>query len=91
MPSKSNHSPATAAGSSAGYSPSETAEKRDPFAALIRQSEQATAAWLLEVEADPARLAALEELADRSARAADLLLAQRQTDGRLLGHHGELP
>jgi hypothetical protein len=47
------------------------------MADLIRQSERAVA-WLLEVEADPQRQAALAELAAETDRAMAAFFAQRQ-------------
>lgn len=82
MTSVSNHSPGSLPVSSAGFSPPQNAVETDPLAVLVVQAERA-AAWLIEVDADPQRQAALRDLALQSQRAADALLTQRQDAGSL--------
>lgn len=79
MPSVNNHSPATAGVSRAGFPPPETGRETDPFAALLEQSDR-LAAWVIEVEADPVRQAALAELIVQSDRAVSVLSEQQGQD-----------
>jgi hypothetical protein len=89
MPSESNSRPASASVSRAGFPPPETPAENEPLAELISQSDRAVA-WLLEVDSDPRRQAALRELADQSWRAASAILAhERPTVG--LPIPGETP
>ncbi len=90
MPSVSNHSPATAGVSRAGFPTTETAGEIDLLAELSLQSGRVIAA-LLDAEADPRRQAAIAELSAASARAADALLAQRQAVVSLSGSGDFLP
>lgn len=87
MTSESNDSPGTPPVSSAGFLPGKTAGETDPLSELIAQSDRAVA-WLLEVEADPQRQAALLELAEQAQRAADALLAHEQAKVGLSPHGG---
>lgn len=81
MPSGSNHSPGAPVVSSAGSPASKNAGELDPLDALIVESERA-ALMLAAVADDPAYQAALADLADQSARAADALLdLERATVG----------
>jgi hypothetical protein len=77
LTSESNNSPVPSSVSSAGFPPPETPAENDILADLISQSDRA-AAWLLEIESDPRRQAALRELAEQSLRAADAILGHEQ-------------
>jgi hypothetical protein len=80
MPSEINHSPGAPAVSRAGFSAAESAVDRDPLDALIVESDRA--ARLLEaLDDDPVRQAALADLAEQSARAADSLYALERATG----------
>lgn len=80
MPSDRNHSPGAPAVSSAGFPAPESAGKLAPLDALISQSEQA-ARLLAALDDDPGRQAALADLAERSALAAESLFALERATG----------
>lgn len=80
MPSDSNHSPGAPAVSRAGFSAPVSAGELDPLDALIVESDRA--ARLLEaLDDDPHRQAALADLAEQSARAAESLYGLERATG----------
>lgn len=90
LPSDSNHSPGAPAVSSGGFPASKNAGELDPLSVLIAQSERAVERLLADHDA-PHHQAALAELAEQSARAADALYGLEQTADGLHPSGGRTP